>query len=35
MDKNWVVRGVALLGWGLVFLYLTQLERRIRELEKK
>ena len=35
MDKNWVVLGVALLVWGLVFLYLTQLERRIRELERK
>ena len=35
MDKNWVVLGVALLAWGLVFFYLTQLERRIRELEKK
>ena len=35
MNPNWVVLGVALLVWGLVFVYLTRLERRIRELEKK
>ena len=35
MDKNWVVLGVALLMWGFVFIYLTQLERRIKELEKR
>ncbi len=35
MNANWVVLGVALLVWGLVFAYLTRLERRIRELEKK
>ena len=35
MDKNWVVLGVALLVWGIVFICLTQLERRIRELEKR
>ena len=35
MDKNWVVLGVSLLVWGLVFFYLTQLERRIKELEKR
>ena len=35
MNPNWVVLGVALLVWGLVFLYLTRLERRIRELEKR
>jgi len=29
-----VVLGVALLTWGLLFLYLVRLERRIRELEK-
>lgn len=26
--------GVALLVWGLLFLYLIRLERRIKELEK-
>ncbi len=35
MNPNWVVLGVALLVWGLVFFYLTRLERRIRELERK
>jgi hypothetical protein len=35
MNPNWVVLGVALLVWGLIFTYLTRLERRIRELEKK
>jgi len=35
VNPNWVVLGVALLVWGLVFVYLTRLERRIRELEKK
>ena len=35
MDKNWVVLGVAVLTWGAVFIYLTQLERRINELEKR
>lgn len=35
MNLNYVVLGVALLVWGLVFFYLTRLERRIRELEKR
>jgi CcmD family protein len=35
VNPNWVVLGVALLVWGLVFVYLTRLDRRIRELEKK
>jgi hypothetical protein len=35
VNQNWVVLGVALLVWGLVFFYLTRLERRIRELEKR
>jgi len=35
VDRNWIVLGVALLVWGLVFFYLTRLERRIRELEKR
>jgi CcmD family protein len=30
-----VVLGVALLVWGLVFLYLLRLDRRVRELEKR
>jgi hypothetical protein len=32
---NTVVLGVALLVWGMLFLYLVRLERRIRELERK
>ena len=35
MSANLTVMAVALLVWGLVFLYLTRLERRIRELEKR
>lgn len=35
MDGNLVVLGVVLLVWGLLFLYLLRLERRIRELEKR
>ena len=27
--------GVALLVWGMLFLYLVRLERRIRDLERK
>jgi hypothetical protein len=33
-NGNWVVLGVALLVWGLLFAYLMRLERRIRQLEK-
>jgi hypothetical protein len=35
MDANWVVLGVALLAWGLLFVYLARLERRIKELERR
>ncbi len=35
MNADQVVCGVALLVWGLIFFYLTRLERRIRELEKR
>ena len=35
MNGNGVVLGVALLVWGLVFVYLLRLERQIRELEKR
>jgi hypothetical protein len=35
LDANWVVLGVALLTWGLVFFYLARLEKRIKELEKR
>ena len=35
MHGNWVVLGVALLVWGMLFGYLIRLERRIKELEKR
>ena len=35
MNGTIVVAGVALLVWGLVFLYLWRLERRVRDLEKR
>ena len=35
MSGNLVVLGVALLIWGLLFLFLVRLERRVKELEKR
>ena len=35
MDRNWVVLGVSLLVWGLLFSWLLRVEKRVRELEKK
>jgi hypothetical protein len=35
LSGNVVVLTVALLVWGMLFLYLVRLERRIRDLEKK
>ncbi len=35
MSANLTVLAVALLVWGLVFVYLWRLERRIKELERK
>jgi CcmD family protein len=35
MSANVTVMAVALLVWGLVFVYLWRLERRIKELERK
>jgi len=35
VNSNWVVLGVSLLVWGLLFVYLVRLERRIRELERR
>jgi hypothetical protein len=35
MDRNWVVLGVSLLVWGLLFSWLIRVERRVRELEKR
>lgn len=35
MDRNFVVLGVSLLVWGLLFAWLLQVEKRVRELEKR
>ena len=35
MDRNFVVLGVSLLVWGLLFLWLLRVEQRVRELEKR
>ncbi len=35
MDRNFVVLGVSLLVWGLLFVWLLRVERRVRELEKR
>jgi HAMP domain-containing protein len=35
MDRNWVVLGVALLAWGLLFLWILRVERRLNEMEKR
>ena len=34
MDRNYVVLGVSLLVWGLIFFWLVRLDRRVRNLEK-
>ncbi len=35
MNHNYVVLGVSLLVWGLLFVWLLRVERRVRELEKR
>lgn len=35
MNANMTVLAVSLLVWGLIFIYLWRLERRIKELERK
>ena len=35
MDRNWVVLGVSLLVWGLLFAWILRLERRLKEMEKR
>ena len=35
MDRNWVVLGVALLVWGLLFVWILRVERRVRDVEKR
>jgi len=35
MQGNWVVLGVALLVWGMLFFYILRVERRLTDLEKR
>jgi len=35
MDRNWVVLGVSLLVWGLLFFWILRVERMVREVEKR
>ena len=35
MDRNWVVLGVALLVWGMLFVWILRVEKRVSELEKR
>ncbi len=35
MDRNWVVLGVALLVWGLLFVWILRVERRLNDMEKR
>jgi hypothetical protein len=35
MDRNFVVLGVSLLVWGLLFGWILRVEKRVRELEKR
>jgi len=35
MDRNWVVLGVSLMLWGLLFFWILRVERRVRDAEKR
>jgi len=35
MDRNWVVLGVSLLVWGLLFFWILRVERRLDEMERQ
>jgi hypothetical protein len=35
MDRNWVVLGVALLVWGLLFVWILRVERRLKDMENR
>jgi len=35
MDRNWVVLGVSLMLWGLLFFWILRVERRVQEMEKR
>lgn len=35
MNGNWVVLGVSLMLWGLLFFWILRVERMIRDVEKR
>ena len=35
MDRNWVVLGVSLLVWGLLFVWILRVEKRLNDMEKR
>jgi hypothetical protein len=35
MDRNWVVLGVSLLVWGLLFFWILRVERMVKDAEKR
>jgi hypothetical protein len=35
MDRNWVVLAVSVMLWGLLFLWILRVERRVRDVEKR
>jgi hypothetical protein len=35
MDRNWVVLGVSLMLWGLLFFWILRVERRVQDMEKR
>ena len=35
MDRNWVVLGVSLMLWGLLFFWILRVERWIRDVENR
>jgi hypothetical protein len=35
MSGNYVVLGVSLLVWGLLFLWLLRVDKRVRDLEQR
>jgi len=35
MDRNWVVLGVSLMLWGLLFFCILRVERRVQDMEKR
>lgn len=35
MDRNWVVLGVSLLVWGLLFVWILRVEKRLSDMERR